>query len=274
MAVSYSPEDDSGVTKKTEMVTVVEVPEVHQIEGECYIFGSTVNSIQKWILVLGTIVIALFVFYYWLIFPAILNNNGKIDAESSTTGNIDQVNFFATTTNESEYPTTHYEMATSDPTLTESITIITSLAPRTSKLTPTTSTTRVTTTTNASHKQEGNVEITVIRAFLPKTDFWSDTDPFVKVSVGNRHLGQTSLIKNDRYPYWRERFYADRVKVDSWINFSVYDKDVTRNVLIGDASISIKQTVEDGNLGKVLKSQVCDSNECEIFAIVNFTWLQ
>lgn len=286
--VSYSPEDISEMTDKKEAVIFVEASKLHQLDSEWSILGSTFISVRilKWTLVSITFLIAFFVFYHWLVLQAFSNveHKGEIVAES----HVNVESKYAKNGRERELiqqmstlTTIMKTVASSSPTTTglevtstKSVPSTTTAPTTTTTMAPTTSTTKApTTTTTEKPKLEGNVEIKVIRASLPKFDFWSDTDPFVKVSVANRFLGQTSLITNNRYPRWNEFFTANNLKVDNRINFMVYDSDVSRNVLIGEKSISIMEILKNYDLGRELRLEVCGRHECEIFVQVRWTWI-
>lgn len=155
--------------------------------------------------------------------------------------------------------TTTTERNTTEPMTTEPTTTTTETSTKTEPTTtePTTTTGPLTTTTEPKTTTKrpktlkwGNLKIIVIRGSLPKTNFWTDTDPFVKVKVGSKYVGKTTVISDNRTPYWNEHFFANKVHIYDVIRFDVYDVDVTKAQWIGSARISVKQLLTGDNSGR------------------------
>jgi hypothetical protein len=72
---------------------------------------------------------------------------------------------------------------------------------------------------------------------IEKMDALSDTDAWIQVTVGNRLIGKTEVVKDNNSPQFNERFEVSEYAGEP-ITLTVYDHDVTGEELIGNVTIS------------------------------------
>lgn len=98
---------------------------------------------------------------------------------------------------------------------------------------------------------------------IEKMDLLTDTDAWISVSVGNRFIGRTRVIKDNNNPEFNERFeisdYANEI-----IILTVYDHDVTGERPIGQVTIKEPKSGLYPILGNV-SGQTVNRGQIEVF---------
>ncbi|KAG2489278.1 hypothetical protein HYH03_012298 [Edaphochlamys debaryana] len=89
-----------------------------------------------------------------------------------------------------------------------------------------------------------NVQFRVIGGHeLPKTDLFSQIDPYVIVSFNDERLGRTASRDNDPNPVWNEDFYFEAEEDDQALYGSVllelYDEEVTVDAYVACARLDL-----------------------------------
>lgn len=238
---------------------------------------------RDWILIICSFLFTFVIFNLWFIYhiPAPLSDSMSLKESAS------QLKTATPALSTRATPTTYAPRTTTTPEYQTTDFPLTSTRPRPTTDFPRKSTTRAPLSTNfprtsttdfpltstmpaptITPKTWGNLDITVIQGSFPKTDFWSDTDPFVKVKVGSQYVGSTSLIKNNRRPYWNEDFFVKNVYIYDFVYFEVLDMDVTKEQWVGSTQISIKELLSRNDSGRNIYLPLDDSYNLH----VELTW--
>jgi hypothetical protein len=83
--------------------------------------------------------------------------------------------------------------------------------------------------------------LVVVKATVPRMDAFSDTEAFVEVRCGNVSLGTTPYFQDNNNPAWNETFPLPK-DCSGPIVLTVYDKDVSKNEVVGQVRISIGES--------------------------------
>ncbi|GIL53739.1 hypothetical protein Vafri_9342 [Volvox africanus] len=90
-----------------------------------------------------------------------------------------------------------------------------------------------------------NVHLRVIGGHeLPKTDMFSQIDPYVVVSFMGETLGRTVTRDNNPNPVWEEDFFFEAEEDDDGLHgtivFDLYDEEVTKDEYVGSVRLDLE----------------------------------
>jgi TolB-like protein len=88
-----------------------------------------------------------------------------------------------------------------------------------------------------SVKERSGFTLTIVRGTgIEKMDVLTDTDAWIQVTVGNRLIGRTEVVKDNNSPVFNERIDVSEYAGEPII-LTVYDHDVTGERQIGNVTI-------------------------------------
>ncbi|GLC36776.1 hypothetical protein PLESTB_000784100 [Pleodorina starrii] len=95
-----------------------------------------------------------------------------------------------------------------------------------------------------------NIHLRVIGAHeLPKTDLFSQIDPYVVVSVGGEKLGRTVTRDNNPNPIWQEDFFFEVEESEEGLHGTIvldlYDEEVTTDEHVGFVRLDLQALVPE-----------------------------
>ncbi|CAF3093897.1 unnamed protein product [Rotaria socialis] len=122
------------------------------------------------------------------------------------------------------------------------------------------------------------LQVTVVEGRnLKKKDFFSESDPFVRIYLDDKHQTQKTKVKsNTKNPYWSEIFVFNHLKGQNFLHIDVYDKDLLFNDKIGSLKINLQDLYENKHIDNWynLPSRFGVSSNGEIHLILDYQPLQ